>query len=558
VYLGGARINDDVGGTADLSLVPLALIRRVEIYRGNAPLEADRAGIGGAIFFDPRRPRDVRPATGLTLGSFGHRSAWAHAGVGSDASSAALSVRHEDVDNDYEYVDDGGTRFVTVNERTVRRRNADVQTTDAWVLGSTRIRQGRLDLLFNGVTRAQGLAGLGVLPTNRASALQTRELASVSLTTQCPLERCEVTTTTTGLFSRMETRDPLREIGLASTRIETSASRIDESILLRLGLGSRLALGSSLRAAAERLAIDSEQSRGRRARRLTTGAGLLLAWTVLDNLTLRALSTFTCDRTESDAPELAVTASRLCDALTPSMRVGAELGSGRAKLLANVARYGRVPTLGERYGTSPSVRGSDLLRSEVADSAEIGIRIVAGTIQLDVFAFARGARDLISYVRTAPGYIVPYNVGRASLGGVEAALAFTPFRFVRVDVAASVLDARDTSPERRTRNEVVPFRSRLTVAPRFMFLANGWHAAGIGRSFVAVGYLYQSNRYADPAGLVVIPEQGTMEIETAVDSVSERVVIRGRIANVLDQERFDLVGFPLPGRALYGSLEVRW
>ena len=58
VYLAGVRINDDVAGAADLSTLPLWLIDRVEIYRGNAPLEADRFGIGGAIFFEPLRPRE--------------------------------------------------------------------------------------------------------------------------------------------------------------------------------------------------------------------------------------------------------------------------------------------------------------------------------------------------------------------------------------------------------------------------------------------------------------------------------------------------------------------
>src|SRR5262249_20690611 len=48
VYLAGVRLNDDLTGTADLSTVPLYMIQRVEVYRGNAPLDADRLGIGGA------------------------------------------------------------------------------------------------------------------------------------------------------------------------------------------------------------------------------------------------------------------------------------------------------------------------------------------------------------------------------------------------------------------------------------------------------------------------------------------------------------------------------
>jgi hypothetical protein len=50
----------------------------VEIYRGNAPVQADRAGIGGAIFFDPERPSNLRPTAGGMLGSFGAKSGSGH------------------------------------------------------------------------------------------------------------------------------------------------------------------------------------------------------------------------------------------------------------------------------------------------------------------------------------------------------------------------------------------------------------------------------------------------------------------------------------------------
>ena len=40
VYLGGVRLNDQVGGVVDLSTIPLWLIERVDLYRGNAPSSA--------------------------------------------------------------------------------------------------------------------------------------------------------------------------------------------------------------------------------------------------------------------------------------------------------------------------------------------------------------------------------------------------------------------------------------------------------------------------------------------------------------------------------------
>ena len=98
----------------------------------------------------------------------------------------------------------------------------------------------------------------------------------------------------------------------------------------------------------------------------------------------------------------------------------------------------------------------------------------------------------------------------------------------------------------------------MILAPRIALKAPGWPAARVGRSLIAVSYLYQSNRYADAAGLVVIPEQGNMDIEVVVETVLGRARARARLANVLNQPRFDLVGFPLPGRAVYAAMELQW
>jgi len=39
---------------------------------------------------------------------------------------------------------------------------------------------------------------------------------------------------------------------------------------------------------------------------------------------------------------------------------------------------------------------------------------------------------------------------------------------------------------------------------------------------------------------------------------SERLVTRARLENVFGAERFDVVGYPLPGRSFFASLELKW
>src|SRR5690606_2984127 len=76
VYLGGVRLNDEVGGAVDLGTLPLWLLGRVEVYRGHAPMQADRLGIGGAIFLEPVAPTRSSFGAGALVGSFGSRGAW--------------------------------------------------------------------------------------------------------------------------------------------------------------------------------------------------------------------------------------------------------------------------------------------------------------------------------------------------------------------------------------------------------------------------------------------------------------------------------------------------
>jgi len=134
VYLGGVRLNDQVGGVADLSTVPLWLIERVDLYRGNAPFEADELGIGGAIFFEPRRPRKSEAAAGATLGSFGTRSGFGYFALGDDKAGVLAGLSAERADNDYSFNDDRGTLFQSADDARRARsiRTASCVTPGFW------------------------------------------------------------------------------------------------------------------------------------------------------------------------------------------------------------------------------------------------------------------------------------------------------------------------------------------------------------------------------------------------------------------------------------------
>jgi iron complex outermembrane receptor protein len=96
------------------------------------------------------------------------------------------------------------------------------------------------------------------------------------------------------------------------------------------------------------------------------------------------------------------------------------------------------------------------------------------------------------------------------------------------------------------------------VTPRIQAFTRALTNKGIDFAKVDIRYTYQSSRYADPAGLIVIPHQGSLDLEAEARVLQEHLALRARLADLFDQRRFDVIGYPLPGRSFYASGELQW
>lgn len=567
VYLAGVRLNDDVTGTADLSLVPLWMIDRVEVHRSGAPADADRLGIGGAIFFDPRLPSRDRAGAGLGVGSFGERAAWAAAELGGRGAGAMLAVRAQRADNDYAYIDDRGTTVVESDDVERRRPNADFRQWDVWSIGRLAAGGARITTVFNGLVREQGTTGLGVIPASAARTRVQRGLGAVSAQLPCADgDACRLEVGTTAVVTRTYLEDPQRELDLLTTAIDTRGARLGQRARLAVRLGDVWTAGAGVSQDLERLALDEQDAGSLRARRAVTRGSASLA--MRSAVAGAPLELGVLGAVERHATRAEIGAGGAWDEdddalLAPAGRVGARLAprDGWA-LFANAGRYARVPTLGERYGTSAVVRGNPGLQPErgttvdVGSSLELGGRRVAFAAEL--FAFARFAEDLVAYRASSFGVVRPYNVAAARVLGLEASAALDVASRARFAVAVTATDPRDTTEGRVLGNDFLPFQSRLVVAPEVEVAGGPWPALGVHRATLGARVLYRASRAADPAGLIVLPAQAPLDIAGAMFLARGRLALRLAVADVLDEPLHDAVGLPLPGRSFHGSTEVWW
>jgi iron complex outermembrane receptor protein len=561
IYLAGVRLNDDVTGTADLATVPLFWMRRAEVWRGASPAWVERPGLAGAVLLEPELPSRTRIGASAGVGSFGQRFAWIGGAVGDERASAAFALRGDAATNDFTYVDDAGTRFEDGDDVVRTRPNADVRSGDAWALA--RLAAGRrttLTMILNGFLREQGVTGLAVVPARRARATTRRELAAVTSRTLCgpsaAADACAVELRTSALRTTYELDDPRRELGYGVDAQVTRGRRLTEDARVVVRPADALAIDAGAGASIEGVDVTPIGAEGVVARRTAARAHVEGVVTPGDALELRAAGVLNHDATRGAGTSSEVT--------SPMARLAARIAATRwLAFFGSVARSVRVPTLGETFGASAILRGNPELAPERGLGGELGARAegdrgpdLRGSIEL--LGFARVADDLIAYRRTSIGGVRPFNVGQGRILGGELAAAADVARHVRADLAVTVLDPRDaTAPDGE--RDLLPYLARLVVAPSIELYDDDPLALDlVERAAIAARLVYRGERVADGAGLIVLPSQAWLDLEATVSLAEDRIALRARLANVLDDDATDTLGLPLPGRSVHVAAEAWW
>lgn len=566
VYLAGIRINDEVSGGADLSQVPVWLLRRVRVYRGNAPVGAERFGLGGAVFFDPRIARGNEAGAGVSIGSFGERSIWLTAGGGHRDTSTLLAARYEQANNDYSYLNDQGQRFV-LDERRIRRLNADHASVDLWSVSTARLtRTTRAQTVLNLFSREHGVVGLAIVPAQAARARERRLLAGTNLRGDCDWGQvCEWSVVLQGLNTTQTVNDAKRELpGLGSRWAHNSGLRLAAETLLTAQLHEQLMLAGVARVAQDSLKLTRDSLFSNRATRSSLWWSGQATFTWKD-VELSALSRATHQATQAEYTEIRQRRrARESNLLSPFFehRLGGVYKvSEELEFAGNAASYARVPSLGELYGASTAVSGNPDLKRERGLSLDVGGRVshTFGPVDIDgeLFGFYRSAKDLVAYRRSSFFTFSPYNVGQARFFGAEGALAVAWQDSILARTQLTFLNPRDVTPGQPTLRDnpqrILPLQAPLVfeqeLRVRYDLVA--------GQSLeVGARYRHRASRFASPSGQVILRARRQADLLASYLHVASGTQLRAAMRNLANADNVDLLGQPLPGRTFNLSLEI--
>ena len=587
VYVDGVPLSRVASVTADLGRFDADAFERVELYRGGAPVDLGGAAQGGALnLVSPlgAGPRGERWRASAGVGSFGARQLRLGYGAGDPTAGRAIQVDagYSGATGDFLYFDDGGTNLDPADDHDARRRNNGYDQGDAALRAGGTRGAWRWRVATAGLHKRQGVPGSAWNQAQHTSLATTSGLASGELG-GAPFGDDGPAMTQRGfaLVEAQAFRDPANEVGLSGNDRRYTTIAGGATSAWRWQLGRHLATAAlELRGDWFR---DIDMDRSRPATRgLRLGGGLALA----DDLALAdgrvvlspgvrvelARTRPTIDPNSTDTTAPAPRTDRV-----PSPRLGARvLVDDDVAIKGSAGWYARLPTVVELYGDRGFVVGSPALRPETGPSADLGIVIAPQAawegidrILVEAAGFYAAPDDAIAYV--SAGLVArPLNLGPARVRGAELSVTGRAAGMLTVTGNYTLVDAVQRSTQPSVDGKRVPGRPRHELYVRGDLAGTAGDRVWVlwaDLAWTAGSYLDQANLAAVPtrtlvgAGAKVALGGGLLvglTIRNAADARVEQVALdpapRPDLASV-PRAISDYGGYPLPGRALYLSLE---
>lgn len=560
IPLGGAE-----GASFDLSTLPLSTIDRIEVYRGGAPLALGFGGIGGVLRLVPRDERETRAEGSVGVGSFGLATARASATVSGDAVTVQTVAGMRRANNDYPYRHDANTHFDPSDDYEARRRNASID--EGWAFG--RIRADARGGVLDGIVTAYGRTG-GLLGSPRNEPIHTRRnlarmLAALRYTREANLEGGRHTTfrlSTATQYERQRFVDLYREVAFTPTATDDRILRTFAQAYGEIALARFVDLAAIGTLASDRFSPDDDlatiDASGSRRRLLGLG-GELRAHGALGSIRGEIRASGRVELADSKLYE--IRQERLGDTthartVAPTFRLAGviELLRGLA-FSSSIATATRIPSLLELFGDRAFVRGATDLDPERSRTVDVGLvgRASRGPFRgssAELRAFTSDVHDLIRYRRTAQDAIVPENVARATMKGIEIGVRGELLRRIALTGNATLLRTRDATLDR-----MLPLRPQLNAYARPEWMLGPFR--GIDAIVLYVDVFHLSSNFTDPYNTSVIARRTVFGVGAAAELLARRLRVEASVRDLFDERPLDLVGFPLPGRSFGIEITVR-
>ncbi|MDA3900618.1 MAG: TonB-dependent receptor plug domain-containing protein [Spirochaetes bacterium] len=580
IYVNGIPFADPLYGQMSLDTLPIGSIKRVEIYKGSTPLRFGMAGMGGVINIvtednDQSNGETAKNSIKAGYGSFNtiHSSFKRHATY--ENFSYLLYIARDSSDADFTYINDNGTPILNDDDDSIDKRlNNDYTSYNTNISGSYTFTPCRLTITNSFLYKENGLPGL-----NNNSALESRfetfrNTSSANLFFDHVLSSSNQLTIN-GYYSYRSDRlsDPLNEIGLNAAKQEGifhtyGASAFQEMLIAELQ--STLTLSASYNNDTYTKIVhnlsNSEELFPKQYRD-TYNIGIENEFSFFsDHLlvtpNLRYIVTHDDFAIQSDPfTSNSTTDEKFSRSL--QWKAGSRLfiikhNRQRLSLFMNIARTSRRPSFIELFGNDGGVLGNPDLKDETALNREAGAEFYIETksrfvnnTSISYTYFYTDVNDAILFVQNSQNTMLAHNISRSKIDGHEFSIQTRLLRRLQLGANYTFQSAIDKSSIPYYRNNYLPHRPvhEFFGSARLIFhkISAEYSIEAIGSNYLDRAnsdfYFIKSRYYHNLLSEVVLFTGLTITLEAR---------------NILDEMSRDKIGYPLPGRAFYSTVEYKF
>jgi outer membrane cobalamin receptor len=578
VFIDGVPLHQAQSGIIDLADLPTASISRIEVYRGYGPFDLSGSSIGGVVNVVTRHPGEN--GRGHLAASYGSLSTSRLGGsysvsLGSwDLLGIARSLSTE---GDYSFLDDNGTPYNESDDRIVKRINNRLDEVEALAKATGPVAGGMLTVTNQFYHRDQGLPGYSTVQSATEKMSKNYNLTHLA-------------------WHRFYRRGgpPGIELGahyllqidrFADETPPGAGGKPDEENLttsaggtLRWGLPLP-ALRQSLRGL---LSFTTESFRpretgtrtldGEKQRRRTIALSFedevflcgslvrLVPSARFENYTDR-MQRFETVREDLSAyfrnvPEAEISRSRTTGSVGLVVKPGAGL-----TVKAHYGTYYRIPSLMELFGYRGVVVPNPVLRPETGVNRDAGVTWDSGPwggppVSAELAYFRSDVDDLImytylQYARAAQAV----NIESADVEGYEASLLTGPFRGFRFEGSLTRLRAINTGPVRFLNGKHLPNRPGLEAHAGLFWRGYGF-SAFYEFDYVSGNYWNAYNGKAPNNKGPLFDIRRLHGIGVTAPTGLPHMLFTLEVKNLTDERVEDVMGYPLPGRSVFGTLTL--
>ncbi len=558
VFLDGMLLNEALGGTVDLSTIPLGQVEQIEIWRSGAPAEFGGDSAGGVVNIKTRGMSSGINTVSLGYGSFNTFTAGSVLNVPLGMSKIQLTVDHSASDNDFEYSSDNGTMYNSEDDYTARRNNDEYRSTNLLSKYSRVFENGMLlELSDHILTGNKNIPGKDNKRYSNASLSTRKNLFQAKLTFN-PLfeDQLSFEPRFHHIYNREHYRDTSGTVGWGFQDNIYNTNTFNVVAPLSLMLGSSVRFTTSVQAKHESFSPDfklenfaplasSREQLGMMIDAVYTASGKRL--TVTANARReRLFSSF-----EGQPSSFNRTTPEAAFHHHTNAQTGVKYTVARSlSLKANYGDITRVPSLYELFGDRGTTLSNAELKPERTRRWDAGIATRFGSGQQPVSGTVAAAyfenryTDLIQWYTDDGGFVTPDNVGGSYVKGIETVWSSRLFGRVLFSGNWSLQTSKVTTENR------IFFRGKcLPNRPRHYGNLKAEYSAGNISVFWMLNaksayYLDRTNqshkRY---------PGRTLNDIGLTVRLKECALVVTALTKNIADVRTFDIQGLPKPGRS---------